>query len=240
MIPGGDRAVRAASRSQDEARRAVGRRQGPAGGGFDRHDRDVDGNALNRAHRRKYLLSGLLECGVCGGGFTIIDAANYGCATHRSKGTCSNGLKLRRGELERRVLHGLRGRLLAPELVEEFARAFQEEVNRLAAEKTQYRAEDEGRLEAVRRKIATMIRAIEDGMYQPSMKARMEEVEAEKAMLENRLASAPEPPKIRLYPNLPGPGCTARKWRRSSRRSRTRRSRLRPPRSSAARSSGSR
>ena len=52
--------------------------------------RDADGNALNRAHRRKYLLSGLLECGVCGGGYTIIDAANYGCATHRSKGTCSN------------------------------------------------------------------------------------------------------------------------------------------------------
>jgi site-specific DNA recombinase len=77
-------------------------------------------------------------------------------------------------------------------------------VNRLAAEKTRHRAEDEGRLEAVRRKIATMIRAIEDGMYQPSMKARMDELEAEKAMLEERLASVPEPPKIRLHPNLAG------------------------------------
>jgi site-specific DNA recombinase len=166
--------------------------------------RDADGNALNGAHRRKYLLSGLLECGVCGGGYTIIDAANYGCATHRCKGTCSNGLKVRRDDLERRVLDGLRDRLLAPELVEEFARAFQEEVNRLAAEKTRHRAEDEGRLQAVRRKIATMIRAIEDGMYQPSMKARMAELEAEKAMLEERLAAAPEPPKIRLHPNLAG------------------------------------
>jgi site-specific DNA recombinase len=166
--------------------------------------RDADGTALNGAHRRKYLLSGLLECGVCGGGFTIIDAANYGCATHRCKGTCSNDLKVRRDELERRVLDGLRERLLAPELVEEFARAFQEEANRLAAEKTRHRAEDEGRLETVRRKIATMIRAIEDGMYQPSMKSRMDELEAEKRVLEERLAAAPEPPKIRLHPNLPG------------------------------------
>ena len=166
--------------------------------------RDADGNALNGAHRRKYLLSGLLECGVCGGGFTIIDAANYGCATHRCKGTCSNDLKVRCVELERRVLDGLRERLLAPELVEEFARAFQEEVNRLAAEKTRHPAEDEGRLEAVPRKIATMIRAIEDGMYQRSMKARMDDLEAEKAVLEERLAAAPEPPKIRLHPNLPG------------------------------------
>ena len=166
--------------------------------------RDADGNALNGAHRRKYLLSGLLECGVCGGGYTIIDAANYGCATHRSKGTCSNDLKVRREDLERRVLDGLRERLLAPELVEEFARAFQEEVNRLAAQKTRHRAEDEGRLEAVRRKIASMIRAIEDGMYHSSMKERMAELEAEKVVLEERLATAPEPPKIRLHPNLPG------------------------------------
>ena len=65
------------------------------------------------------LLSGLLECGVCGGGFTIIDAANYGCATHRSRGTCSNDLRVRREELERRVLDGLKERLLALDLVED-------------------------------------------------------------------------------------------------------------------------
>ena len=34
--------------------------------------RDDDGNALNRAHRRKFLFSGLLKCGCCGGGFTIV------------------------------------------------------------------------------------------------------------------------------------------------------------------------
>ena len=118
--------------------------------------RDAAGNALNRAHRRKYLLSGLLECGLCGGGYTIIDAANYGCATHRSKGTCSNPHRVRRSDLERRVLDGLKHRLLAPERVQ--------------------------------RKIASMIRAIEDGMYQPSMKERMAELEAEKTVIKERLA----------------------------------------------------
>ena len=166
--------------------------------------RDADGNALNGAHRQKYLLSGLLACGVCGGGFTIVNAHDYGCATHRAKGTCGNQHRIRREELERRVLDGLKHRLLAPELVEEFARAFHDEVNRLAAEQAQGRAEDEGRLEAVRRKIASMIRAIEDGLYQPSMKARMAELEAEKAALEERLAAAPELPKVRLHPNLAG------------------------------------
>jgi site-specific DNA recombinase len=166
--------------------------------------RDADGNALNGAHRQRYLLSGLLACGVCGGGFTIVNAHDYGCASHRAKGTCGNPHRIRREELERRVLDGLKHRLLAPELVEEFARTFHEEVNRLAAEQAQGRAEDEGRLEAVRRRIASMIRAIEDGLYQPSMKARMAELEAEKAALEERLAAAPELPKVRLHPNLAG------------------------------------
>jgi site-specific DNA recombinase len=163
-----------------------------------------DGNALNGAHRRKYLLSGLLRCGVCGGGYTIINAHEYGCGRHRSKGTCSNGHRVRRKTLERRVLNGLKHRLLAPEMVKEFARAYQEETNRLAVEITQRRAGDEGRLEAVRHKIACMLRAIEDGLYQPSMKARMAEHEAEKAALEERLAVAPEPPKGRLHPNMAG------------------------------------
>jgi site-specific DNA recombinase len=166
--------------------------------------RDADGNALNGAHRQKYLLSGLLACGTCGGGFTIVNAHDYGCATHRAKGTCGNHGRIRREELERRVLDGLQNRLLAPELVEQFARDFQEEVNRQAAERTQSHAQDQGRLEAVRRKIASMIRAIEDGLYQPSMKARMAELETEKAALEERLAAAPEPPKVRLHPNLAG------------------------------------
>jgi len=40
--------------------------------------RDSGGNALNRAHRRHFLLSGLLVCGSCGGGYTIVGRDRYG------------------------------------------------------------------------------------------------------------------------------------------------------------------
>ena len=76
-----------------------------------------DGNALNRVHRRKFLLSGLLECGCCGGGYTIIGKDRYGCATLRAKGTCANQRTIMRQHIETRVLSGLKERLLAPELV---------------------------------------------------------------------------------------------------------------------------
>ncbi|MCV9940695.1 recombinase family protein [Boseaceae bacterium BT-24-1] len=52
--------------------------------------RDEAGNALNRAHRRRYLLSGLLNCGCCGAGYTLVAAGRYGCAGRRSKGLCQN------------------------------------------------------------------------------------------------------------------------------------------------------
>jgi hypothetical protein len=99
------------------------------------------------------------------------------------------------------VLDGLKHRLLAPERVEMFTRMFREEFNRLAAEKMQSRAEDERRLQLVQRKITSLIRAIEDGLYQPSMKERMAELEAEKAAVMERLA-APEPSSIRFHRNL--------------------------------------
>ena len=36
-----------------------------------------------RARRPNYLLSGLLKCGSCGGGFSKISQSHYGCSTAR-------------------------------------------------------------------------------------------------------------------------------------------------------------
>ena len=44
--------------------------------------------------RPRYLLSGLAECGVCGGGFETFSQTHRGCATARNKPTCDNGLAI--------------------------------------------------------------------------------------------------------------------------------------------------
>lgn len=68
--------------------------------------------------RPRYLFSGLMRCGVCGGGFSKVSAAHFGCSTARNKGptACTNRLGIRRDVLEATVLDGLRGRLMDPEL----------------------------------------------------------------------------------------------------------------------------
>ena len=62
---------------------------------------------LNDLHRPRSLLSGLLTCGVCGGGYTITAKDRYGCARRGRQGTCSNSRGVQRRELEQRVLNGL-------------------------------------------------------------------------------------------------------------------------------------
>jgi site-specific DNA recombinase len=87
-----------------------------------------------RARRPSCLLSGLLKCGVCSGGFSKISQSHYGCSTARNKGTCDNLLTVRRDELEAKVLDGLKEQLMQPELVTAFIDEFHKEVNRQRAE----------------------------------------------------------------------------------------------------------
>jgi site-specific DNA recombinase len=81
--------------------------------------------------RPKYLLSGLLRCGACGGAYTKINASLFGCALARNKGTCSNRVNIRRDAIESIVLDGLKHRLMDPELFKVFVEEFTREFNRL-------------------------------------------------------------------------------------------------------------
>jgi hypothetical protein len=66
--------------------------------------RDESGNALNRAHRRRFLLSSLLVCGCCGAGYTIMAKDRYGCAGRHSRGMFTNDCTTSRQEIEARIL----------------------------------------------------------------------------------------------------------------------------------------
>jgi len=81
---------------------------------------DGAGIRSERARRPIYLLSNLLRCGVCGGGFSNVSNERYGCSAARNRGTCDNRITIRRDVLEASVLSGLKTHLMQPELVKEF------------------------------------------------------------------------------------------------------------------------
>jgi hypothetical protein len=146
---------------------------------------------LNRLRRPAFLLSGLLICGCCGGKYGIVVNDRYGCLGHFRKGMRDNGRTIRRDDIERRVMAGLTDKLVSAEAVAVAVRAYAEETNRQNRER---RAQVEANcraLEKIERGIKGIMDAVEDGMYQPAMKARMIELEQQKAEINARLAEAP-------------------------------------------------
>jgi site-specific DNA recombinase len=163
--------------------------------------KDESSNSLNQVRRRKFLLSELLVCGQCSGRYTVVGKDRYGCATRRAKGTCSNDKTITRQRIESRVLGGLKDKLMAPEMVAEFIRAFQEEFNAAARTAAAGGEERKREAEAVERKIAGIMTAIEDGMYTPALKERMKALETRKAEIMAIMGSAEAPSVVRLHPN---------------------------------------
>ena len=169
--------------------------------------RDSEGVTKARAtrfwerRRAQHLLSGLAYCGSCGSRLASVGRDYLACSAARGQGTCTNRKGVRRSPLEELILEGLRQRLLAPEMVEEFVTAFHEEVNRHRREATAARAGKDRELAEVTRKLDKLIEALIEGYRTAGLQQRLEELEARKAALEQELAADPPPP-VRLHPNL--------------------------------------
>jgi len=153
--------------------------------------------------RPRYLFSGLMCCGVCGGGFSKISEAHFGCSTARNKGetVCANRLTIRRDALETIVMDGLRKRLMDPALFKIFAREFAAEWNRLQAEAGAHLSRARSERGRVCRQIDRLVHALADGEPVERLKGKLEELERQRLELEHELATA-DAPAPRLHPNI--------------------------------------
>ena len=151
--------------------------------------------------RPRYLFSGLVRCGCCGGGYSMIGARLLGCSTARLKGTCNNRLTIRRDVLEASVLDGLRHHLVDPALSEAFCAEFTRETNRLRMQEQASKVSVANELEKVKRDMKRIIEAIKNGVPPLSIKDEMIALEERKQQLTAKLEAAPEEKPL-LHPNL--------------------------------------
>ncbi len=153
--------------------------------------------------RPRYLFSGLMRCGVCGGGFSKISAAHFGCSTARNKGdsVCANRLTIRRDVLEATVMDGLRHRLMDPALFKVFALEFTAEWNRLQADAGASLAALRAEHDRVVRQIERLVDALADGAPAERIKQKLRDLERRRLDIEAELASVAAPAP-RLHPGL--------------------------------------
>ena len=153
-------------------------------------------------HRReRHLLTGLLHCNTCGSPLASVGKDYLACGRARRTGTCNNSRGIRRREIEEAVLDCIKENLMQPQLVEEFIRAFHEEVNRQQSALEHGLADKKRRLADLGQRLDGLYDAIADGLRTPGIKAKLEEMEARKAVLQDEVDAAPAPAP-RLHPNL--------------------------------------
>ena len=153
----------------------------------------------------RYILSGLMKCGVCGGGFMHLNSTRVGCATARNKGTCDNLTTMHRDVLEATVLDGLQHELMNPQLVEVFCAEYAKHQNRVTSARQASLASDKAALAKTESEIDRLVQAILDGdLKGQQVKDKMAQLEARKAELEAKLASQTEETPVLLHPKMAG------------------------------------
>ena len=159
------------------------------------------GMALSKANRPRYLFSGMLTCGACGGGMSVISATHIGCSAARNKGTCENRRTIARAELERRVLGALSSRLMAPEIFAVFCEEFTAETNRIRRKAAAQVTDRANELVRVTAAIDRLVQAIIDGTPARAVKEKLDALEARRGELEAK-ESEQESPLPALHPAM--------------------------------------
>jgi site-specific DNA recombinase len=163
-------------------------------------------SSFHEKQRPRKLLSYLLKCGCCGGGFSKVSQHHYGCSTARNKGTCPNRLTVRQDTLEGLVIGGLQSRLMAPALLAEFCDEYTRYLNRLRMEKNASLCSAREELARLIRQRENIIQAIKDGVPAAEVKDDLACIVVRRQELEILLAAAKEEPVLLQQHN------TTSKW----------------------------
>ncbi len=164
-------------------------------------------SASQSLRRRKFLLSGLLRCGICGGSLTVAgsgDAKRYYCANAKEKGksVCRGmpGLPVR--QAEDHVIDQLRDHLMNDAAYASFKASF---LRKWSADK--HNAEDVQRVKdkavaRLEKERAGLLAAIKRGFAEDELLKELEQVgkDLERAKLEREAA---RPIEVPLPENLP-------------------------------------
>jgi site-specific DNA recombinase len=151
--------------------------------------------------RAAHLLTGLVHCGVCGGGYAAVGRDYLACSAARKLGTCDHRKAIRRPDLEQLILDALKHRLMQPEAVHTFTAELHAEINRSHRDGEVERARLQREHERVKVRLEGLYDAIAEGLRTEGLLERIKGMEAEK----DRLAAAldrPAPSHVRLHPNL--------------------------------------
>ncbi len=156
--------------------------------------------------RKKYLLSGLVQCGLCGGNMTVAGTGKrraYYCSNAKEKGAavCKGLPGIRIDRLQPLVLAGLRDELMMPEAVARFSEEYRRHIAAANQTKHEETAVLRHAIAQQQKSIDGCLRAVRDDRATESIYAMLKEAEAAKKALEADLSNLAQD-AIEITPDL--------------------------------------
>ena len=159
---------------------------------------------LNRtAQSRTYLFSNIMNCGLCGGKFSVIiggeaSKVRYGCKNQRFRDTCSNRLTIKWQPLEQQLIAAISKNLLDPRLEQQRIRDFSAQLQariELEEKLVSDSVSNAPTLIAERADLENQAGRIADAIgqhgYSPVLSAQLSKVESRMAEIDRLLAAKP-------------------------------------------------
>ncbi len=159
---------------------------------------------MHQKRRPKYLLSYLLKCGCCGGGFAQISQTFYGCSRARYKGTCDNRKGISKLKLENAVLDAIERQLLKPELLAVFTKEYNKHLQQLQASQYENKESIKQRLQRLDGEKAKLVEAIKAGIPASELKDEFNRNAKQRAELSMLMEQFDKPVANTLAPDMAG------------------------------------
>lgn len=156
-----------------------------------------------RQRRPKHILSGLGECGVCGGKWIVTRGEYFGCSSVIDANACTNRRLIKRDRYEARVLAALQDQMLAPDVVEAYLDEYRREHARQSREAGQERARLERQHAEAARKVARLVEAVAAGGSEfAEIRTALADARDQQGRVAKALAALDALPRIALHPGL--------------------------------------
>ena len=167
-------------------------------------DLDSRPSGLWHRNRPRYLLSGLLRCGVCGGGYAKINASHYGCAASKNKGesVCANRKTIKRDVLESKIPSALQTHLMRDDLLHIFCEEYTRALNALRRAQDSALREAKAEKEKLSKERANILKAIREGIGAKLVKDDLERIAARLEALEDEIKQGSTEARPLLHPAM--------------------------------------
>ena len=157
------------------------------------------------ARRPKHMLSGIAQCGVCGGAYTVLSGNRWGCSRRREGGdaACHNNRIISTARLEKRVLSGLQRQMLDPALIEIYIREYHHEHARRSKELTRESERLKKRHREAVAKVERLVEAVANGADQfAEIRDVLTKARTERDELADQLDQIEQLPVVALHPTI--------------------------------------